>query len=332
MPASPPSVYVPPSGDAPAAPGAVYVPGAAGPARTVAGTISPDATGVLVPVAVPDVVVYPAREQWTTDGNPTRPLTGAWSNLYRAYLVVPEETTLEELAPLAEYSATGIHTTASNIIVSVYPMNGAFSTYWAYTNLGDPRWIKTGPGVDDQGGLVLAAGTLILPRTRVTDTTLIGGLGDDWENDPETEWCWLLAHYADNVFLGYWTGIGTTPQTAVWHAYSAATGDPLVTAGGVVAPGGIFSVPSGDAPDVPGGIFAAPSGDAPGAPGGIFAAPSGDAPGAPGGIFAGGAPVAPLPLTLGGESLTLGGESLTLHDPASPFAPLGAPPSIYQPA
>lgn len=280
MPTAPPAVFAAPT-LAPAAIGAVHAapssPAAAGAVFAapslaplfvplvvadvgrgliqVAGTLSPDASGILMAVAAPAAGVYPGGKEYTSTGLSGHPAAGRQVRLYQSYLVTPAQTTLALLAPVAGYTAGEVDT-ASGITIT----DSAFASvksYYLHENGGSPQWQEVGGDASSKGALVIGAGALVFPYLS-PGIGFIGGLGATWQASPTAAYLWALTVAIDDeIASGSFTGIGTTPATASWTPRSTATGTPTAAAlasATAVAPPAVFAAPAAS-PATPPAIF-----------------------------------------------------------------------------
>lgn len=220
---------------------------------------------------------YPGRTAWSTDGTQTIPGSGAWARCYALGMQTPEAATLEEIYPPENYVATGSQSTASQLIVRTWPFT-ATTIYWLYdAGGGVRRWVSAADaGLASQDATVIPAGRLITPVTRLTDATLIGGKGDQWEAAESSDWLYILQLYLDGVTtgLGYWGGFGHAPYTVgSWIGVLSPSGYPVLTQStGVSAPAAVFATPT-ITPAAPSSIYGYTDA-APAAPPTVTAAPS----------------------------------------------------------
>lgn len=199
------------------------------------------------------IVEYPgSTERWTTDGASTRPLTGVWGSIYKGFISCPEATTLEALAPKANYTATGSQSTASQVQVFA---SGAWQIYWLYDeNDGNPatsRWVSAADASNaDQGAAVIPLDAWLYPNPRNGFVGFTGGLGAQWQ--AEDRWLWWLVGYNNNTSTGAYKGIGSAPGSAIWTPHGSAPGNyTVVGSGGLPIPSAIQPTGLPSAPTAP---------------------------------------------------------------------------------
>lgn len=314
----------------PSSPGVITLPYSSGGGGGLAlgGSISPNTGGPLEPVEFPLTAAWAGTgPQWTSTGQPNPSNVGTWANLYKHLLVTPASGNLSDLAPVANYTATGSQSTASQLSIWT---GSDWMIYWLYDQAdGNPAtaiWVDLADsGLASKNSLSIAAGTMIVGNARksgVLPGDFSGGLLETWATAPDAVFRWnLLIHYNSFFSYAFFTAEAVSPVGATWTQVSGSTMSPAITGGvaapDAVAPNGAGSTPtapaaitepgSGTSPTAPGAITAAASSATPTAPALIVASGTGSAPTAPGLITpaaSGSAPTAPGLITAAASSAT----------------------------
>ena len=200
------------------------------PRLRVGGTLVPDVSGALFDVLTPANYVYPGGVQYSSSRDSTPISAGLWTEMHQAYLVTPASTTVAALSPTGAAVSSNSSSVASKISINNQSLTAPV-TYWLYFNSGSPKWVLLGEGtLTDRGGDVIASGSIIFP-IRFPGIGFVGGLGATWQASPSAVWFWQLQGFTDGTTSGFFTGLGTTPQTAPWSIYGSSTGTPRISNG-----------------------------------------------------------------------------------------------------
>lgn len=260
MPANPPTIYTPPSA-AHTPPGAVHSPPVVGGGSPqITGTMTPVVTGPLIEVSVPKATAFPGTRQWSTDGNAIKNPTGAWVEVYTAFMQTAAAATVEQIAPKAGYSATGSQSTAPTL--QFFTPGVGWVLYWLYDNSGNPRWVDAADaGNADAGSTVIASGTWAFAvTTNGNYSPFVGGLGAAWRADPSTSFIHFLLSYFNNSGNGTWISFGPSAAGSYsQYLTSPVTGSPVFSLGSLPTPPAIVTGPPSASPASPGSIHAVPS-------------------------------------------------------------------------
>lgn len=196
----------------------------------VSGTLTPNSAGRLYPVSQPRIFnIYPGRPQYTTDGDADVGWIGQWVELSASVMVVPADATLEQIAPKDGHPSSNSFYLGGTVLVVNNQGNTDPKNYWLISNSGNPKWVLYPDNNTDQGATVITAGRTIVPYSAQGGSAFFCGLGLQWQASASTAWVWKFTSYVDNVGSGFWTGVGTTPQTATWSTGSGTTGTPIFT-------------------------------------------------------------------------------------------------------
>ncbi len=191
---------------------------------TVTGSLGPNATGPVSNVAVPRPSTHPGTPQWSSDGEGSHPATGEWKTLYVGWMVAPATASLEEIAPKANYHASGNVSLGS--LVTTRSAGGTLSSYVLFEAAGLTKWIRLGDGYDDRGETEIEEDTWLWINPKAAGTNWKGGLGAQWFASGDTDWAHILEYRVDAAITGAWRGVGKNPEASSWTPFSPATGTP----------------------------------------------------------------------------------------------------------
>jgi hypothetical protein len=195
---------------------------------TVSGTLSPDATGPLVPVTVfsgiSQIRPYPGTLAYSTDGKNQTSTADKWVTFGRERIVLPVAATLAEIAPPQDV-LPGTTTLVSPGLWRYDSAGALVAIYSVYNHPAGKRWIvASDPTFASQDALEFDAGDSLLLVNMPQG--FVSGLGKTWQEDPTTDYFWLLRYFISFGSAGIWTGIGPRFDSVAWASTSPTTGTP----------------------------------------------------------------------------------------------------------
>lgn len=199
----------------------------------VSGVSAPAINGLLTKVTGDVYGTVPALPKWSTNGQPTKPVSGIWAMLYPWAFVTPASATLAEILPVENYVASAAQSTAPEVQWYDWTSH-SWKLYWLFNGNAPTRWIDAGvTGSASCNATVIPAGArlIFLNAARQVTENLSGGLGATWLAAPDAQHEYFLTTATNNVAGGYWRGTAVNPwSVASWIVGGSAVGTPVINA------------------------------------------------------------------------------------------------------